>query len=147
MVDESFIKVINVQILTLATRDGIPDDRIRPILRFELENGKEFMMSGIPHDIALNLSLELNDMDSQDSRLQIHDLVGQLAVVEKVEIDLLMPGTDVYQATIFVQPEGFDRSVQYQMVPSHATLLAVKNNASIYVSNELIKQAEEQRGA
>ena len=138
----SFVKVINVQVLTLATKDGIPDDKHRPILRFELEDGREFMMSGIPHDVAINISLELNGVQSQDSRLQIHDLIDELALLNKVEIDLLMPGTDVYQATIDLTPEGFERSVQFQMVPSHATLLAVVNNTPIFVADALIKKAE-----
>lgn len=137
-----FLKVIDVQILTLATRDGVPDQRARPLLRFELEDGREFLMSGIPQDIALNLSMELNSIQSNDTRMQIQDLVSELSLVEKVEIDLVVPNTDVYQATISIVPEGFERSIQYQMVPSHATLLAVINEAPIFVSDALVTQAE-----
>jgi len=138
-VEESFFKVINYQILTLATRDGLPDDRSHPILRFELEDGREFQMMGIPREVAYNLSLYLQSSEISDSRLQIHDLVGQLAIIEKVEIDVLMPGSSLFQATVKLLPEGFERSVEFQMVPSHATLLAILNDAPIFIAKELIE--------
>jgi len=140
---DEFYKVINVQILTLATRDGVPDQRTRPLLRYELENGDEFMMSGIPNDIALSLSMELNDIEPKDSRLQIQDIVGELALVEKVEVDIVVPQTTVYQSTVYLIPEGFERSVSFAMVPSHATLLAVLNDAPIYVSRQLVEQSKQ----
>ena len=138
---ESFVKVIDVQVLTLASREGIPEDKIRPLIRFELEDGREFLMAGIPHEIAFNLSLAMNNMETQDSRIQIHELVGQLAVIEKVEIDLVLPNTDVYQATIYLTMEGFQKQLTFQMIPSHATLLAVLNDAEIFVADTLVKQA------
>ena len=139
---ESFVKAINVQVVALATREGVPDEQIRPLIRFELEDGRIFIMAGIPQNIALNLSLAMNDIKTQDSRLQIHEIVGQLALIEKVEIDLVLPNTDVYQATIYLTPEGFEHKLEYQMVPSHATLLAVLNDAPIYIADTLIQHAE-----
>ncbi|MHA2090065.1 MAG: hypothetical protein ACW98K_04330 [Candidatus Kariarchaeaceae archaeon] len=144
---ESFIKVINVQILTLATREGIPDERAKPILRFELEDGREFFMINIPNDIAINLSLHINDQPSPDSRLQIHELIGELTLVKTVEIDMTIPGQDVYQATIELVPEGFERALRFQMIPSHATLLAVLNDAPIFIADELVKQSEAMRSS
>jgi len=140
---DEFLKVINMQILTIATRDGVPDARSRPYLRFEMENGQEFMMNGIPQDIALGISMELNEITTNDSRMTIQDIVGELALVEKVEIDLVVPDTTVYQSTIYLLPEGFERTISYTMVPSHATLLAVLNDAPIYVSKQLVKQYNE----
>ena len=138
-----FLQVINIQILTAANREGVPDQRSRPFLRFELEDGSDFIMSGIPQDIAYNLSLELNKIDSKDSRLQIQDIVGELAIVDKVEIDIVVPKTSVYQSTVYLIPEGFERSVSYSMVPSHATLLAVMNDAPIFVSEQLVEQYQQ----
>ncbi|OLS24563.1 MAG: hypothetical protein HeimC2_22080 [Candidatus Heimdallarchaeota archaeon LC_2] len=142
---EKFIKVINVQILTLATREGLPDENAKPILRFELEDAREFFMVNIPFDIARNIAAHITDQSSSDSRLQVHELINELALVEKIEIDLLLPGQDVYQATINLVPEGFERGITLQMIPSHATLLAVVNDAPIFIADELITQAEEMR--
>ncbi|MHA2252341.1 MAG: hypothetical protein ACXAD7_18390 [Candidatus Kariarchaeaceae archaeon] len=142
---DSFIKVINVQILTLATREGIPDERAKPILRFELEDAREFFMMNIPSEIAINLSLHINNQPSPDSRMQIHELIGELALIDRVEIDMFVPGQEVYQATIELIPEGFERSIRFQMIPSHATLLAVLNDAPIFIADELIKQSESVR--
>jgi len=139
-----FLRVINIQIVTLATRDGVPAQEANPLLRFELESGDDFMMSGIPTDIATSISVELNDYDTKDSRLQIADLVGELAIVEKVEIDLLVPQTTVYQSTVYLMPEGFERTISFTMVPSHATLLAILNDAPIFVSRQLVEQANRQ---
>ena len=138
---DSFLKVINVQILTLASRDGVPDQRTRPMLRFELESGEEFIMTGIPQDIAISISMQINSMESQESRLQVHDLVSELAIIEKIEIDTVVPQTTVYQSTIYLKPEGFERTMQFSMVPSHATLLAVLNDAPIFVSRALVESA------
>ena len=102
-------------------------------------------MVNIPLEIAGNIAAHLADQPSPDSRLQIHELVSQLGIVENVEIDLFVPGQKVFQATISVLPEGFERSVTFQMIPSHATLLAVVNESPIFVAEELIKQSEEIR--
>ncbi len=138
---DSFLKVINVQILTLATREGVPDQRTRPLLRFELEDGNEFIMNVIPQEIAISISMEINNMESNESRLHLQDIVSELALVEKVEIDIVVPQTTVYQSTIYLKPEGFEKSISFSMVPSHATLLAVLNDAPIFVSKALVEQA------
>ncbi len=142
---ETFIKVINIQVLTLATNENTPSDRLMPIIRFELEDGRDFIMGGIPQDIAVAISIILNDVETQDPRMQIQDLVSELAVVDRVEIDLIVPNTDVYQATIYLTPEGFNKQLSYQMIPSHATLLAVLNSAPIFIADTLIRQAQEMR--
>ena len=102
-------------------------------------------MVNIPFDIARNIAAHITDQSSSDSRLQIHELIGELSLVEKIEIDLLLPGQDVYQATINLIPEGFERSLSIQMIPSHATLLAVVNDAPIFIADELVTQAEAMR--
>ncbi len=144
---DDFILVDDIQVLTLAQSDQIMNQRTLPFLRFILRNGSDFIMSMIPLEIAITISAYQSGQESPDSRLRIHDLVGQLAVVEKVEIDSVVPGTGVYQATIWLQPEGFSQTISFSMIPSHATLLAVINDAPIYVSRQLwedyIKQKEE----
>ena len=136
---EEFLKVVKIQVLTLSN----PEEQdtglgSMPFLRFELEDGSYFIMAGIPPDIALNISRYLYNIPVPDSRLQLHDLINEIAIVEKVEIDSLVPTKDVYQATIYIQLEGFKKTLTYQMVPSHATLLAVSSNAPIYVAKSLI---------
>lgn len=140
-----YIRAINIQVLTLATKEGLPDDRSRPILRMELDDGRDFLMSGIPTETAYNISHELSIGQSEDARLQIYSLVGQLALIDKVEIDLVVPGTDVYQATIYLTPEGFTNQLQFQMIPSNAILLAVANDSTIFVADELVKAADKMR--
>ncbi|RMG31775.1 MAG: hypothetical protein D6732_14310 [Methanobacteriota archaeon] len=148
MTDE-FIPVDDLQVLTLAHNEELLEQRTLPFLRFLLRNGSDFIMSMIPLEIAIAISAYQNGQEIQDSRLRIHDLVGQLALVEKVEIDSVVPGTGVYQATIWLQPEGFSQSISFSMIPSHATLLAVLNDAPIYISRalweEYIAQKEEAR--
>ncbi len=139
----NYIKAIDIQVLTLANSDGIPDERMRPFLRLEMEDGREFIMSGIPNEIAYNISFELSLQESSDQRMQIHNLVSQLALVEKVEIDFIVPGTEVYQATIYLTPEGFKTQLQFQMIPSNAILLAISNNADIFVAEKLIRAVDE----
>lgn len=132
-----FLKADKIQVLTLASRDKELESQTLPFLRFLLENKSEFVMSMIPRDIAIAISMHISGTEVNDSRLRIHDLVGELALVEKVEIDSVIPGTGVYQATITVTPEGFSNSLSFQMIPSNATLLAVINDAPIYISSRL----------
>ncbi len=136
MTEVEFIKVEEVQVFTL--RGG--EENQMPFLRFLLENGSDFMMSNIPMDIAISLSVHLTGTQVNDSRLKIHDLVSQLAIIDKVEIDSLVPGTGVYQATITLTPEGFSSPLHFPMIPSNATLLAVLNGAPIYVSERLWRE-------
>ncbi len=136
---EEFLRVINVQVLTLSN----PEEQetglgSMPFLRFELEDGSYFIMAGIPPDTALHISRYIHNIPVKDSRLQIHDLVHEIAVVEKVEIDSMVPFSDVYQATIYLEVEGFSRPLRFQMVPSHATLLAVSSGAPIFVAKNLV---------
>ncbi len=141
MVDE-YLLVQKVQVLTLSNPNFVVDQATLPFLRFILENGRDFLMSMIPVDIAVAISAHQSKEVDKDSRLRIYDLVGQLAVVDRVEIDATVPGTSVYQATIWLTPEGFERSVAFSMIPSNATLLAVVNDAPIYVSQRLWEEYE-----
>ena len=138
-----YLKVIDVEVLTMLKPEEILDEVSKPLIRFELENGDEFMMAGVPEDIAYNISVIINDLDHSDSRLQIHDIVSELAIIERVEIDLVVPNTTVYQSTIYLIPEGFENEISYGMIPSHATLLAILNDAPIFISEQLIKQTSE----
>jgi len=137
MKEVEFIRVEEVQVFTLRGSDR---ENQMPFLRFLLENGSDFMMSNIPMEIAISLSVYLSKTKVNDSRLKIHDLVSQLAIVEKVEIDSLVPGTGVYQATITLTPEGFSNFLHFPMIPSNATLLAVLNQAPIFVSERLWRE-------
>ncbi|MCY3412977.1 MAG: hypothetical protein INQ03_15165 [Candidatus Heimdallarchaeota archaeon] len=143
----NYIKVINTQVFTLSTKMAIPDERLQPFLRMEMEDGRQFIMSSIPTDIAYQILFENSKRTGSskvppDPRMQIYNLVGELAIIEKTEIDLIVPGTDVYQATIYLLPEGFSNHIQYQMIPSHAVLLSIANDAPIYVADTLISAAD-----
>jgi bifunctional DNase/RNase len=144
---EDYIQAKSVQVLTLATKEKEYDSQTLPFLRFLLENGSEFVMSMIPKEIAIAISMHISGTEVNDSRLRTHDLIGELALVEKVEIDSVVPGTGVYQATISLVPEGFNNTVSFQMIPSNATLIAVLNDAPIFVSTRLWKEYIESRDA
>ena len=136
MPQDDFIRVTKVQVLTIA-RKMAEFDRSLPFLRFLLENGGEFMISMVPREIALAVSLHLSSKFVEDSRLRIYDLVGQLAIIHKVEIDSMIPGTSVYDSKVVLTPEGFSSPVTFSMIPSNATLIAVLNEAPIYISRRL----------
>lgn len=137
---KEYIKVEQVQVLTLTSPDKDLEQQTLPFLRFILENGSDFLMSNIPTEIAISISVHIQGAESPDSRLQIHELVGQLAIVKDVKIDAVVPGTGVYQATITLLPEGFTNPISFQMIPSNATLLAVINDSPIYISTQLWKE-------
>ena len=138
-----FLKVINIQILTSSTPFQQGSNVYSAMhLKFELEDSSEFMMSAIPVEIALEISRCLNEDEVRDSRLRVWDVIKEISIVEKVEIDSMVPQTQVYQATIELSVEGFSNSLRYQMVPSHATLLAVVSSAPIYISQDLVIQAQ-----
>jgi bifunctional DNase/RNase len=64
-------------------------------------------------------------------------------MVERVIIDSIIPYSNAYQATVEVKLEGFSEVQHFQMIPSHATLLALIANSDILVSNSLIKATED----
>ena len=142
MVNNNLLLVEKIQVLTLANPQKGEDINL-PFLRFLLENGGHFVMSMVPQEIAFAVSKHLSKAENADSRLKIHDLVSQLAVIQKVEIDCIIPGTSVYHATITLTPEGFKRPINYPMIPSNATLLAVLNEAPIYISKSLYNEFSE----
>ena len=113
-----------------------------PLLNFELENGESFLMANIPVSIAIEISRKINGVEGNDSRLTIAELIPEISVVDKVLIDSIIPFSNAYQATVEIRLEGFSEVQRFQMIPSHATLLALIANAPIYVSNNVIKSSE-----
>ncbi len=144
--EKNVLKVIRIDVLTASPKYNnlnenesdihLPDI---PILSFELENGSTFMMSSIPTHIAIEIARVLTGVKEVDSRLTIADLVSEVCVVKKVVIDAIVPYSNAYQATIEIQLEGSDGTLHYQMVPSHSVLVALLNNAPIYIAQELLK--------
>ena len=114
-----------------------------PLLNFELENGENFLMANIPVSIALEISRIIGGIEGNDSRLTIAELIPEICVVEKIIIDSIIPYSNAYQATVEIRLEGFSEVQHYQMVPSHATLLALLANADIYVSENIIRTTDD----
>ena len=113
-----------------------------PLLNFELENGENFLMTSIPAAIAVDIARRLNGVEGTDARLTIGELVPEICIVEKVTIDSIVPYSNAYQATVEIRLEGFSEIHHFQMIPSHATLLALIADADIYVSDNLVKPEE-----
>jgi bifunctional DNase/RNase len=113
-----------------------------PLLNFELENGENFLMANIPVSIALNISRIIGGIEGNDSRLTLAELIPEICVVEKIIIDSIIPYSNAYQATVEIRLEGFSEVQHYQMIPSHATLLALLANADIYVSENIIRTTD-----
>jgi len=135
---DEFLEVVGIDILA-----GGPDEHTisDTFLRFKLEDQRQFIMSGIPSEIAFELHQHISDMPIQDSRFRLSTLIGELAVVKKVTIDSVVPTTSAYQATIELVIDGLNRPMIFPMVPSHATLLAVVAGAPVFVSRELVEMA------
>ncbi len=145
-------KVIKVEVLT-ATPD-IPlseDEESRgyfpeiPLLNFELENGENFLMTNIPVSIAIEIARKINAVEGADSRLTIAELVPEICVIDKIIIDSVIPYSNAYQATVEIRLEGFSEIQRFQLIPSHATLLALIAGTDIYVSSSIIKSPESKR--
>ena len=142
-------KVISVDVLT-ASPDiftGEEDKNMTehvdiPLLNFELENGENFLMANIPISIALNISRIIGGIEGNDSRLTLAELIPEICVVEKIIIDSIIPYSNAYQATVEIRLEGFSDVQHYQMIPSHATLLALLANADIFVSDNVISATD-----
>ena len=147
--EPELFKVIRVDVLT-ASPDIFSSDEeanrghyaVIPLLNFELENGENFLMTSIPVYIAIEIARKLYGVEGGDSRITIAELIPEICVVEKVVIDSIIPYSNAYQATIEIRLEGFSELQRFQMIPSHATLLALIAGAQIYVSNSLIKTTE-----
>ena len=142
-------KVISVDVLS-ASPDIFTDEGGKnmseymdiPLLNFELENGENFLMANIPISIALNISRIIGGIEGNDSRLTLAELIPEICVVEKIIIDSIIPYSNAYQATVEIRLEGFSDVQHYQMIPSHATLLALLANADIFVSDNIIRTTD-----
>ncbi len=141
---KDLLKVIAVDIMTTTADifDGEETKQIDlpeiPLLNFELENGKNFIMTNIPLYIAIDIVRKLSGIEKQDSRLSLAEIIPELCVIKKVIIDSIVPFSTAYQATVEITLEGFSETVNFQMIPSHATLLALLSDAPIYVSKFVI---------
>ena len=116
-----------------------------PLLIFELEYGEYFLMANIPVSIAIEIASRLNNLESNDSRLTIAELIPEVLIVEKVVIDSVVPYSTTYQATVTIRLEGFSEVQHFQMIPSHATLLAIIADTPIYVSKSILSSTPDMR--
>ena len=136
------LRVMNIEILTGGPDEGVIMDTF---LKFELEDGRSFIMSSIPTDIALEIHQYIHEIPNPDSRYRLSTLINEIAMINKVVIDSVVPMTQAYQATLELTLEGVSRTLQFPMIPSHATLLASVAGAPIYVSKELVDSFERSR--
>lgn len=142
-------KVIKIDVLTASPDIFTTEEEINnaqfteiPLLNFELENGENFLMTGIPVSIAVDIARRLNGIEGTDARLTIGELVPEICIVEKITIDSIVPYSNAYQASVEIRLEGFSEIHHFQMIPSHATLLALIANVDIFVSDSLIQPPE-----
>ena len=148
--EPELFKVIRVDVLTASPDIFVSEEEPGrgqyaeiPLLNFELENGENFLMTNIPVSIAIEIARKLNGVEGGDSRLTIAELIPEICVVDRVVIDSIIPYSNAYQATVEIRLEGFSEIQRFQMVPSHATLLALIAGANIYVSNNVIRTTDE----
>ena len=99
-------------------------------------------MTSIPAAIAVDIARRLNGIEGTDARLTIGELVPEICIVEKITIDSIVPYSNAYQATVDIRLEGFSEVHHFQMIPSHATLLAIISNSDIYVSDNLLHTSD-----
>ncbi len=142
-------KVIKIDVLTASPDIFSSEEETNrghyaeiPLLNFELENGENFLMANIPVSIAIEIARKLNGVESADSRLTNAELIPEICIVERIIIDSIIPYSNAYQATVEIKLEGFSEVQHFQMIPSHATLLALIANSEILISNSLIKATE-----
>ncbi|MCE7741676.1 MAG: hypothetical protein GOP50_04400 [Candidatus Heimdallarchaeota archaeon] len=142
-------KVIKIDVFTaspdvFSTEEGADGTYLveMPLLNFELENGENFLMTSIPASIAVDIARRLNGVEGTDDRLTIGELVPEVCIVEKITIDSIVPYSNAYQATVEIRLEGFSEIHHFQMIPSHATLLALIANVDIYIADSLIRSPE-----
>ncbi len=143
--DEEVYRAIQIEVLTVSPDIITSEEESKrgrlteiPLLSFELENGENFLMANIPVSIAIEIASRLNNLESNDSRLTIAELIPEVLIVEKVVIDSVVPYSTTYQATVTIRLEGFSEIQHFQMVPSHATLLAIIADTPIYVSKSVL---------
>lgn len=148
---QKLFKVIKIDVLTARPDIFTEGEKINnshfleiPLLNFELENGENFLMTSIPVSIAVDISKIINGVEGADSRLTIAELIPEICIVERVIIDSIIPYSNAYQATVEIKMEGVSETQHFQMIPSHATLLALIANSDIFVSETLIVASDEE---
>ncbi|MHA1199181.1 MAG: hypothetical protein ACTSQF_07510 [Candidatus Heimdallarchaeaceae archaeon] len=146
---QELLKVIKIDVFTaspdvFSTEEGADSTYMveMPLLNFELENGENFLMTSIPAAIAVDIARRINGVEGTDDRLTIGELVPEVCIVEKITIDSIVPYSNAYQATVEIRLEGFSEIHHFQMIPSHATLLALIANVDIYIADSLIQPPE-----
>ena len=148
--DSKLLKVIKIDVLTASPDIFSSEEETNrgqyaeiPLLNFELENGENFLMANIPVSIAIEIARKLNGVEGTDSRLTNAELIPEICIVQRVIIDSIIPYSNAYQATVEIKLEGVSEIQHFQMIPSHATLLALIANAEILVSDSLVKTPED----
>jgi len=123
----------------------------KPVLEMKLEDGSTFRMGGIPQNIALEIWEVLEKRRSSrfsaeniDPRLTLSQVIIELAEVRRVRITDILPQYNVYVAEVDILPEGFGKPITLQMVPSHAILVALRADADIFVSKQLLINIREE---
>jgi len=121
----------------------------RPIIELKLENNENLRLMGIPYDIALEIWTLLKRKSGyryrHDPRLSISQLFCEIARVEYIVITDILPDLGVYVADVYVKVKDSNDSEKvnkFKMIPSHAILLALLNNADIYVAKKLLRVEE-----
>lgn len=147
--ESKLFKVIKVEVLTASPDIPLSEEEESrgyfpeiPLLNFELENGENFLMTNIPVSIAIEIARKINAVEGADSRLTIAELVPEICVIDKIIIDSVIPYSNAYQATVEIRLEGFTELQRFQLIPSHATLLALIAGTDIYVSSSIIRSPE-----
>lgn len=150
--DKDVYRAIQIEVLTASPDIFASEEESKrgrfteiPLLSFELENGENFLMANIPVSIAIEIASRLNNLESNDSRLTIAELIPEVLIVEKVVIDSVVPYSTTYQATVTIRLEGFSEVQHFQMIPSHATLLAIIADTPIYVSKSILSSTPDMR--
>jgi len=120
----------------------------RPIIELKLENNKQLRLMGIPYDIALEIWFHLKSKKKyksrRDPRLSISELMCEIAKVDQVIINDILPDLGVYVADVYLKVDGEKDLARFKMIPSHAILLALLSEADIYVAERLLKLEEEE---
>jgi len=143
-------KVIKIDVLTASPDIFTSEEDVKrghyaeiPLINFELENGENFLMANVPVSIAIEIARRLNGVESNDSRLTIAELIPEVCLIDRIVIDSIIPFSNAYQATVEIKLEGFTDIQRFQMIPSHATLLALISGAQIFISGSIIKSTED----
>jgi bifunctional DNase/RNase len=120
-----------------------------PVIVLELEDGREFTLYNVPHEIVRAINkLQSGDVDTLGERETIFDVVvdmrdflsGVGERLERVVVDEIDYATALYTAKAYFNLGGI--SMTRRMVPSHAIFLALLYGKPIYVSKRLVDEQE-----